>query len=105
MDCSRSREGRRLLRSQAPEYLPCHADAIDSRRHDAARIARALAAWVQPRDTRRLQRCLVAHDADGRGASGFNAREQRTCIPVSFNATVKKRDSLAQRLRRKAGQA
>ena len=56
----------RLLRSCASDDLPRHANAVDSRRHNAARIARALAARVQPHDARCLQRCLVAHDADGR---------------------------------------
>ena len=60
-----AREKGRLLRSCVSDDLPRHANAVDSRRHNAARIARALAARVQPYDARCLQRCLVANDADG----------------------------------------
>ena len=40
--------------------------AVDGRRHDAAGIARTLAAGKQTRQSGALQRGGIAHDADGR---------------------------------------
>ena len=51
---------------QVPESGFGTAFAVDGSRHDAAGIARTLAAGKQTRQSGALQRGGIAHDADGR---------------------------------------